>query len=55
MNKKVDVEEVPVLLSAKTNDDTLQIVPIEDTWRGQRLVSSLDGECDREAMKWRDG
>jgi hypothetical protein len=33
----------------------LQIVPIEDTWWGQWFISSsLDRECDREAMKSRD-
>ena len=42
MNTKVDVEKVFVLWSAKMKDGTLQIVPIEDIWWGQRLVSGMD-------------
>jgi hypothetical protein len=42
MCNKLDVEKALVLLSVKPMDDTLQVVPIEDTWQWQRLVSSMD-------------
>jgi hypothetical protein len=42
MHNELDVEKALVLLSAKPTDDTLQVVPIKDTWQWQRLVSSMD-------------
>jgi hypothetical protein len=51
MDEISDVRKVLVLRSAEPFDDTLYIVPIEDAWRGQRMVSGMDGECHLAAVK----
>jgi len=36
------VKEASVLLGAEPTDDTLQVVPIEDTWGGQMFDSGRE-------------
>jgi hypothetical protein len=51
MDEIFDVRKVLVPRSAEPFDDTLYIVPIEDAWRGQRMVPGMDQERHLVAMK----
>jgi hypothetical protein len=45
IDERFDIGKVLVFRSAEPFDYTLHIVPIEDAWRGQKMISGMDREC----------